>query len=139
MRYLVLLGLLALVPSSHSRTEMPWRALPPPPVSTEPLPEHLQAVARARKASARAFKRAHKAVPEIPPRVDLNSADVALLDQLPGIGPATAKRIVVARRRRPFRRPQDLMRVKGIGKATFKKLEDFVEVRALPNANRIPD
>lgn len=60
-------------------------------------------------------------------RVDLNTADEALLDTLPGIGPATAQRIVQDRSANgPFRRVDDLLRVPGIGPKKLDALRDLV-------------
>jgi competence protein ComEA len=64
------------------------------------------------------------AVPGKP--VNLNTATLDELDTLPGVGPATAQRIVEGR---PYGAVEDLMRVKGIGQATFDKLKDHVTVR----------
>lgn len=48
--------------------------------------------------------------------VDVNRAGTAELRTLPGIGTRLARRIVAERQRRgPFRRPEDLLRVRGIG------------------------
>jgi len=58
--------------------------------------------------------------------VDLNAASVDELDTLPGVGPATAQRIIEGR---PYGAVEDLLRVKGIGQATFDKLKDLVTVR----------
>lgn len=58
-------------------------------------------------------------------RVDVNRADAAELQRLPGIGPALAERIVDERRVRPFHSVGDLVRVRGIGSATVARLEDF--------------
>jgi competence protein ComEA len=58
--------------------------------------------------------------------VDLNTATLAELDTLPGVGPATAQRIIDGR---PYSAIEDLMRVKGIGQATFDKLKDQITVR----------
>jgi competence protein ComEA len=61
--------------------------------------------------------------------VDLNAADIAALDSLPGIGPATARAIIEERTRRGgFRSTRDLLRVPGIGEARFARLKDRVRV-----------
>lgn len=63
-------------------------------------------------------------------RVDLNSADAAQLDALPGVGPSTAAKIVADREANgPFRSVEDLMRVTGIGAKRFEALKDLVVVR----------
>jgi competence protein ComEA len=61
--------------------------------------------------------------------VDLNTADEAALDALPGVGPSTAKKIVADREKNgPFKSAQDLMRVAGIGPKKFDSLKDLVTV-----------
>ena len=61
--------------------------------------------------------------------VDLNTADEAALDALPGVGPATAKRIVDDRGKNgPFKSVDDLMRVPGIGPKKVDALRDLVTV-----------
>lgn len=60
--------------------------------------------------------------------VRINSASADELQQLPGIGPALAKRIVETRSRGRFASVEDLLRVPGIGKAKLAKLRDYVEV-----------
>lgn len=60
--------------------------------------------------------------------VRINSAGVSELQQLPGIGPALAQRIVDIRSRGRFASVEDLLRVPGIGKAKLAKLRDYVEV-----------
>ena len=62
------------------------------------------------------------------PRVRINSAGVSELQQLPGIGPALAQRIVETRNSGRFASVEDLLRVPGIGKAKLAKLRDYVEV-----------
>ncbi len=62
------------------------------------------------------------------PRVRINSASASELQQLPGIGPALAQRIVETRSRGRFSSADDLLRVPGIGKAKLAKLRDYVEV-----------
>lgn len=60
--------------------------------------------------------------------VRINSASASELQQLPGIGPAFAQRIVDTRSRGRFASVEDLLRVPGIGKAKLAKLRDYVEV-----------
>jgi competence protein ComEA len=61
--------------------------------------------------------------------IDLNAADLAALDSLPGIGPTTARAILEERARRgAFRSTRDLLRVPGIGEGRFARLKDRVRV-----------
>ena len=61
--------------------------------------------------------------------VNFNTATVAELDTLPGIGPATAAAIIRERDAHgPFRSVDDLERVKGIGPAKLEQLHDHVTV-----------
>ena len=60
--------------------------------------------------------------------VRINSASTGELQQLPGIGPALAQRIVETRNNGRFTSTEDLLRVPGIGKAKLAKLRDYVEV-----------
>lgn len=59
--------------------------------------------------------------------VDLNTAALAQLEALPGIGPALAQRIV---EHRPYRSVDDLLKVPGIGPATLEKIRPLVTVSA---------
>jgi len=69
--------------------------------------------------------------PEAPPPdpggggkgIDPNTADLNGLLRLPGVGPALARRILEDRGRNgPYRRAEDLLRVRGIGPATLDKM-----------------
>ena len=67
--------------------------------------------------------------PTIAGKVNLNSADEAGLDTLPGVGPATAKSIIAWRDENGrFTSVEDLMSVGGIGDKTFAALKDLVTV-----------
>ncbi len=59
--------------------------------------------------------------------IDVNRATVDQLDELPGVGPATASAIVTERERNgPFVDVDDLDRVPGIGPAKLEALRDLV-------------
>jgi len=61
--------------------------------------------------------------------VDINRATAAELETLPGVGPATAQKIVDDREANgPFATPEDLMRVPGIGAKKFEAMRDQVSV-----------
>ncbi len=54
--------------------------------------------------------------------ININTASISQLVKLPGIGPKKAKRIVETRRKiGGFKRLQDIMKVKGIGKKPSKE------------------
>jgi len=61
--------------------------------------------------------------------LDLNLATLDQLDELPGIGPATARAILDERERRGgFRAVDDLLDVRGIGPAKLEAIRDLVTV-----------
>ncbi|MEN3612822.1 ComEA family DNA-binding protein [Plantactinospora sp. ZYX-F-223] len=62
-------------------------------------------------------------------KVNLNTATVAQLDALPGVGPVLAQRIVAHREEHGgFRSVADLRQVTGIGDARYEDLKDLVTV-----------
>ncbi|WP_287919556.1 ComEA family DNA-binding protein [Cellulomonas sp.] len=61
-------------------------------------------------------------------RVDLNTADAATLETLPGIGPVLAERIAAYRQEHPFSSVDELLDVVGIGPALLDQLRDQVRV-----------
>ncbi len=64
-----------------------------------------------------------------PQKVDLNRAEPWLLQALPAIGPARAQAIVDYRRRNgPFRSPEELTRVTGIGADTYQQIKSLITV-----------
>ncbi len=67
-------------------------------------------------------------------KVNLNTADAAALEDLPGIGPAHAKAIIAAR---PFKSVDELEKVKGIGKSRSDALKDRVTVTEAPAAAKV--
>jgi competence protein ComEA len=79
------------------------------------------------------------ATPDRPPRapqrpVNLNTATVTELMQLPRVGQKTAERILAFRREHGgFQRPEELMNVKGIGEKSFAKLKPFLSTIPAPH------
>lgn len=65
-------------------------------------------------------------------KVNVNTADAAELQLLPGIGPALAKRFVTERGRQPFENLEDLQRVKGVGPRTSQDIAPFITFDAPP-------
>jgi competence protein ComEA len=63
--------------------------------------------------------------------LNLNTATVAQLEALPGIGKSTAERIVEYRQKSGgFKKVEELMNVKGIGEKSFLKLKPLITVAA---------
>ena len=76
--------------------------------------------------AAQAASRA-QAAPQ--PVVNLNTATVAQLETLPGVGVKLAERIVDYRTKNGgFKKIEDLMNVRGIGEKNFLKLKPFITV-----------
>jgi DNA uptake protein ComE-like DNA-binding protein len=72
---------------------------------------------------------------ELKKTVDPNSADESMLSSIPGLSKTLAKSIIEYREKRledhpgeaPFKTPQDLEPVKGIGPATIHKIEPYLQ------------
>ena len=63
-------------------------------------------------------------------KVDINTADVKLLETLPGIGETRAQAIIQHREEHgPFKRIDDIVAVPGIGSSTLEGLRDLVVAR----------
>jgi competence protein ComEA len=60
------------------------------------------------------------------PLIDLNAATPEELETLPGIGPTRAHAIVEHRQAHPFKKVDELTKVKGIGRKTFARLRPLV-------------
>jgi competence protein ComEA len=68
--------------------------------------------------------------------INLNTASVAQLEALPGIGKSTAERIVEYREKSGgFKKVEDLMNVRGIGEKSFLKLKPLITVASAKGAS----
>lgn len=64
-----------------------------------------------------------------PDQIDLNQADAKSLEEVPGIGPATAKNIIDYRTAHgPFKSLEELKEVDRIGDKTFEKLKGYFTI-----------
>ncbi len=62
-------------------------------------------------------------------KININTATVEQLAELPGVGEATAKKIIEFREQNGnFKTTEDLMNVKGIGEKKYEKLQDLITV-----------
>ena len=76
-----------------------------------------------------------KTPPSSKATINLNTATVDQLQDLPGIGRATAERIVEYRQKNGgFQKVEQLMNVKGIGEKSFLKIKPLVS--APPKADK---
>jgi len=58
-------------------------------------------------------------------KVNINKAPKEMLDALPGIGPVKAQAIIDGR---PYKKTEDIMKVKGIKQGEFNKIKDMITV-----------
>lgn len=67
--------------------------------------------------------------PTVIESVNINTADASQLQNLPGIGQVRAEQIVADREANgPFRIPEDITRVPGIGQGTLEEILDYITV-----------
>lgn len=71
---------------------------------------------------------ASKKVGELTALINVNRAEQAELQKLPGIGPKLSQRILDERAKGPFKTVEDLRRVPGIGPKTLEKIRPYVSI-----------
>ena len=74
------------------------------------------------------FLEEHADKPAHPGVVNINTATKAQLCLLPGIGPSRALAIIRFRTKRPFRRKEQLLRIRGIGAKSLIQLRPYVSL-----------
>ena len=83
----------------------------------------------AQQKSAAPKSTAAKNAPTASAPLNINTATLAQLETLPGLGRAVAERIVEYRDKNGnFKKVEDLMNVKGIGEKSFLKLKPLITV-----------
>jgi competence protein ComEA len=66
-------------------------------------------------------------------KIDINLADAALLQTLPGVGPAIAQRIVEYREMNgPFETIEKIQEVQGVGPVTFENIGSLITIGGEP-------
>lgn len=104
-----------------------------PPDSTGVLPSLLEASREERETDLR--RRTPLAEGEM---LDPNRAPAEELDRLPGVGPSVAGAIVAEREEGgPFRTPEELQRVRGIGPATLERIRPLLDLSRVPPARAV--
>lgn len=102
---------------------------PEPPPTPAPKPASAPEPSPAPSVDQAAAPAAHAAKPTLAAgvKININTATKAELELLPRIGPSLADRIIAERERGgPFKRLEDLDRVRGIGPKTLQGLRDHV-------------
>lgn len=61
--------------------------------------------------------------------ININTASKVQLMKLPGIGESTADKIIEFRKNSLFDKPEDIMKVKGIGQKKFEKMKPYIDTK----------
>jgi competence protein ComEA len=114
-------------PAKDPAKVAPTQASPPAaketPAKIAPTPQKAPTpAATAEKTTAKAAAPAKLAPGQ---KVNINTGTKEQLEALPEIGPVKAQSIIDGR---PYKTPEDIMKVKGIKEGTFNKIKDYITV-----------
>lgn len=84
--------------------------------------------AEAAEQNSASYNAAQESETALTGKVHLNTATAEELETLPGVGAVTAQRIVEYRSAHGFAKIEDIMNVKGIGQAKFKKMQPWLDL-----------
>ena len=97
---------------------------PEAPAAATPAPAQPEAAKPQPAAGAKEKQEAPKLAPG--ERINLNTASLEDLDKLPEVGPVKAQAIIEGR---PYKSPEDIMKVKGIKEGIYNKIKDHITVQ----------
>jgi len=133
LKPLVTAGPAAAAPAKAAAPAAPAKETPAPKEkpAKEPVVKEKPAkepVAKEKAPKEPAGKEKTPAAPKLAPgqKVNLNSADKAMLEALPEIGPALAQAIIDGR---PYTKIEDVMKVKGIKEGKFSKIKELITIK----------
>jgi competence protein ComEA len=105
-------------------TAPPATPATPAPATEKPVAAPAPAAQPQPAAAAKEKKEAPKLAPG--EKININTATAEELDKLFDIGPAKAKAIIEGR---PYKTPEDIMKVKGIKEGIYDKIKDHITVQ----------
>ncbi len=87
-----------------------------------------ESASKAQPASTVVSRSAPAPTSAVPGVVNINEASSEQLQLLPGVGPSRAEAIVTYRKSHPFKRVEELTRIKGIGRKSLLRLRTLLSI-----------